>query len=75
MAEFLRIVPRPEYDFLTDLRSLLRSYESGERMIPTAFVFVTEDDEGGTHGIFGYADEIRAMGLLTMAAQKMGEEI
>ena len=76
MAEFLQLVPKPaDYDFLADLRELLRSYETGERTMPTAFVFVTEDDEGGTHGIFGYADEVRAVGLLTMAAQRMGEQI
>lgn len=76
MAEFLRLVPRePGYSVLPDLKELVRSYESGEREMPTAFVFVTEDEEGGSHGIFGYADEVRAVGLLTMAAQRMGEEI
>jgi hypothetical protein len=76
VAEFLRLVPRePGHDTLSDLRTLVHQFETGERAMPDAFVFVAEDSEGMSVGIFGYADEVRAVGLLTMAAQRMGDEI
>jgi hypothetical protein len=75
-AKLFSIVPRePDYDMLADLRTLVSQFEAGEREMPDAFVFVAEDQSGLSVGIFGCADEVRAVGLLTMAAQRMGDEI
>lgn len=75
MAEILRLVPREtEYGIVSGLRELAKSYEDGEREMPTAFVFVTEGEEGLSTGVLGLTDEIRAVGLLTVGAQYLGHE-
>ena len=70
MAEFLRLVPKAGSDYcvLADIKALIREYEAGEREMPLAFVFVTESENGLSHGAFGLLDAVHAIGMHTTAA-------